>query len=277
MRIGVVGGGVVGNATAHAFREMGEVRVYDVIPERSTHSLGKVLDCDIVFLCLPTPQKVDSLACDLSAVEQFFTELTRFGKGEVIVNFVLRSTVPIGTTKRLREWYKCPNLCHSPEFLTARTAVEDACNPTRLIIGHPRLDGLQWDGLERLYAKRFPAVPLFTMTSDESEAVKLMQNGFSAVKIAFFNEMRCLADKFGLDWERVMSGLLAGGWINSMHTAVPGPDGQRGFGGPCLPKDLANLVKHVWDNRTDAETVAGTSVCYAALLRNRLIDRKGQA
>ena len=82
------------------------------------------------------------------------------------------------------------------------------------------------------------------MTSDESEAVKLMQNGFSAVKIAFFNEMRCLADDRGLDWTRVMDGLLAGGWINPAHTQVPGPDGKRGFGGGCLEKDLANLIDH---------------------------------
>ena len=102
------------------------------------------------------------------------------------------------------------------------------------------------------------------------EAVKLFQNAFSAVKIATFNEFRSLADAMNLDWERCLSALLAGGWINPMHTQVPGPDGY-GFGGKCLPKDLANLIDCI-----SKETGQHSAVMLkAAKLRNDLIDRKG--
>lgn len=243
MKIGIVGGGVIGGATARAFAGfVDEVRVHDVRPERATHKLSQVLECDLIFICLPTPRKLESLECDTSAVEKF-VGLT--GPIDRCRNFVLRSTVPIGTTRRLREQYNLPNLIHSPEFLTARTATLDAMMPTRNIVGGGRFvkAGSCADMLASLYVRRFPGVPIYHLTSDESEAVKLFQNAFSAVKIACFNEFRCLADKLGLDWGNCLEALLAGGWINPMHTQVPGPDGKRGFGGACLPKDLDNLIE----------------------------------
>ena len=106
------------------------------------------------------------------------------------------------------------------------------------------------------------------MTSDESEFVKLMQNAFSAIKIAAFNEFRSFADYQKLDWERCLAALLAGGWINPAHTNVPGPDGRRGFGGACLPKDLANLIECMNEEHSP--------MCLAALERNQYIDRKEQ-
>jgi UDP-glucose 6-dehydrogenase len=109
------------------------------------------------------------------------------------------------------------------------------------------------------------------MTSDESEFVKLMQNAFSAVKISFFNEMWRFANAKELDWERCLTALLAGGWVNPMHTSVPGPDGRRGFGGACLPKDLANLIQCMYDVGI---TGPGLSVCNAARVRNNQLDRK---
>ncbi len=253
MRIGIIGAGVVGAATARAFQECAEVRVHDRLQERSTHSRASVLACDLVFVCLPTPQEKGSLACDTGAVEDFFSSVA----GST-ADFVLRSTVPIGTTWMLASKYDLPNLVHSPEFLTARTAVEDAAHPTRLIIGWPDLKRgslLLWN----LYQERFPDVPLLEMTSHESEAVKLFCNSFYAVKVGFFKEIRGLADRLALDWERVHKAMLAGGWINPMHTQVPGPDGQRGFGGACLPKDLANLSECLLASGCPA------GICLAAL------------
>lgn len=124
--------------------------------------------------------------------------------------------------------------------------------------------------LNRLYKSRFPGVPLYMMTSDESEAVKLFTNGFFAVKIAFFNEVRALADKLGLDWERVLGGVLSDGRISHNHTQVPGPDGQRGFGGACLPKDLANLIQCLYDAETSSPYL---SVCNSARMRNEHLYR----
>jgi len=277
MKIGVVGGGVVGSATARTYLEWAdEVRVYDLRAERRSHNLHEVLECDLVFVCLPTPLKDGSLECDLSVVEGFFRDMIH-GKGLTGIlpkggysarNFVLRSTVPIGTTRMLARDYGLTNIVHSPEFLTARCAMTDAQFPSRNVIGLPN----GWternqcgELLNGLYANRFPGCPVHIMTSDESEAVKLFQNGLFATTVAYWNEVRCLADEKGLNWVTVIKAVLADGRIPRSHCRVPGPDGRRGFGGSCLPKDLSMLV----DQLGEAGVVAN-----AALRRNETIDRK---
>lgn len=271
MRIGIVGNGVVGSATGAAFAgHVDEVRYWDRVRVKETHQISDTLDCDIVFVCLPTPQAYDSLGCDLTHIYNFFEYGTpdRFRTA----NFVLRSTVPIGTTRMLRDKYGLTNLVHSPEFLTARTANEDAANPTRMIIGEPNFtpDSEKTgcaDLLQELYTKLFKneeeaTYRIHFMSSDESEAVKLFQNAFSAVKVSAFNEFRSLSDRLGMDWERVLEALLAGGWISPMHTQVPGPDGKRGWGGSCLPKDLNNLIS------CGADADVAMLMCQAAATRN---------
>jgi UDPglucose 6-dehydrogenase len=228
--IGVVGGGVVGHATARCFMEWAEVRVWDIKPERKTHSLDDTTrGCDIVFICLPETEVV-----------RFFEPLV--GLVHEGFNWVIKSTVPIGTTQQIADMgFK--SVVHSPEFLTARCAVTDAQVPARNVIGVP--EHYQTSGyttLRRLYERRFPGVPVHPMHSDESEALKLIQNSFFAVKVAFWNEARELCDKLGLDWNAVRDGVLSDGRIAHSHTQVPGPDGKFGFGGACLPKDLAHLV-----------------------------------
>ena len=272
MKIGIIGGGTVGRATARAFIEhVDEVRVYDVVKERRTHDLWQIVGsdhCDLVFLCLPTPQKPGELACDTHIIEGFFNEMSERYTSLTGINFVLRSTVPIGTTRKLREKYDLPNLVHSPEFLTARCAIQDAQMPARNIIGIP--DGMHpaVRSLRELYETRFPGIATFILSSDESEAVKLMQNSFFAVKVAFWNECRALSDKLGMNWERVLEAVLADGRIGHAHTKVPGPDGKRGFGGTCLPKDLANFIS-CFD---DMDARIYPQVAVAAYNRN-LLDR----
>lgn len=244
MKVGIVGGGVVGRATARAWLEhCEEVRVHDIVMERSSHSIDEVMRCNLVFVCLPTPQRLGSLECDTSVLEQFFEGCNSHAFIGRRVNLILRSTVPIGFTRQMRERYQLANIVHSPEFLTSRCATVDAQIPTRNIIGSPR--GV-WSECSRVlsdaYENRWAYVPVLDMTSDESEAVKLFQNGFFAVKVAYWNECRALADKLDLDWEDVMYGILTDGRIHPSHTQVPGPDGKLGFGGSCLPKDLANLI-----------------------------------
>lgn len=247
-------------ATARAFIEhCDEVRVNDIVPERRTHDLGSTLDCDLIMVCLPTPQREGSLECDTSAIDDFF-RICQNGRAS-LNNFVLRSTVPIGTTRRLREQYGLPNLVHSPEFLTARCALVDAQMPARNIIGYPgATDHLP--ALYELYRRRWPHVPIHQLSSDESELVKLAVNSFFAVKVAYWNECHALASKLDLDWRRIMNAILADGRIGPSHTQVPGPDGKFGYGGTCLPKDLANLVTCLRENKLNA------AVTEAAGLRN---------
>lgn len=265
-KIGVIGGGVVGRATARCFIEhAGEIRVYDTVPERATATLADTLACDLIFVCLPTPMDSDG-SCDTSYLDQFILHSAH--KLAPNANYVLRSTVPVGYTRYMAKVY-LPNLCHSPEFLTARCSITDAQIPARNIIGtppSPRIGGA-YDTLQSLYIKRFPGVPVHTMFSDESEAVKLILNSFFAVKVAFFNEAYSFAEKKGLDWQRIIEGVLSDGRIAHSHTQVPGPDGSRGFGGHCLPKDLRNFIDCI------EKAGAHATVCHAANARNAM-DRE---
>ena len=236
MKIGIIGGGTVGRATARAWQEhCEEVRVFDVIKERANSGLYETLDCELIFICFPESQ-----------IDDFFREASHRGAGKL--NFVLKSTVPIGTTRRLAEEYGLPNLVHSPEFLTERCSIWDAQNPARVIIGSPKGpstlgdDNKCYDLYFDTCQDRFPSVPIFNLSSDESELVKLACNAFAATKVALFNEFRSLTDKLGLDWKAVREGVLGDGRIGNAWTAVPGPDGKRGFGGKCLPKDLEMLI-----------------------------------
>ncbi len=267
--IGIIGNGVVGHATARCFMEHAEVRVYDIIGSITTHHLPDVLSSNIVFICLPTPQKKDSLECDTSAIDTFLKEaVDKTGDWICDKRLVLRSTVPIGYTSSLRDRYNL-DIVHSPEFLTARCAVTDAQLPARNIIGgQPSICRTL---LYNLYRLRFPGVQCHVMSSDESEAVKLFVNGFFATKIAYFNEIHSLAAKLGLNWPTVLKAMLADGRIAHSHTSVPGPDGKYGFGGSCLPKDLANLVDCI--NKAGDGYVS--HVTSAAGLRNDTIDRRG--
>lgn len=262
LRIGVVGGGVVGRAVARCWLEwVKEVCVFDVLRERSTHSLFKVLECDLVFVCLPTPQVEGGMGYDLSAIENFF-----YVGNCAKTNLVLRSTVSIGTTRKLRLKYDLPSIVHSPEFLTARCSVTDAQMPARNIIGGPpcRANSLLTD----MYRQRFPGIPLIHCGSEESEAIKLFTNGFFAVKLAYFNEIRAVADKLGLDWDVVIQGILTDGRIAHAHTRVPGHDGKYGFSGGCLPKDLASLIATIQETLGED----GAPVTKGAYQRN-LADR----
>lgn len=249
--IGIIGNGVVGQATARAFLEhVAEVRIWDILHGKTTHLLPKVLACDVVFVCLPTPQKKDSLECDVSVLENFLGSIRHNG-GNDETNLVLRSTVPIGYTRRASNNHALRNLVHSPEFLTARCATVDAQMPTRNLIGINDTfygEGTVGHFVRKLYTERWPHVPCRILSSRETEAVKLFTNAFFAVKVAYWNEVNGLATKLGLDWEAVINAILMDGRIHPSHTQVPGPDGKYGFGGACLVKDLASLVSQLIDN-----------------------------
>ncbi len=268
MKIGVVGNGFVGGALSRAFVENYELFVYDKVENRSPHSLSETIETDIVFVCLPTPMKdIEGAEANLSIIHEFFDEveqLTKFENGTV---YVIKSTVPIGTTSSLREKYKTENIIHSPEFLTARCANIDLLTAARHVIGGSSPDSEQVKKVLELYEERFPGSRILTMSSDESEFVKYACNCFFATKVIFFNELKLLCENMDLDWDLMMKGIISDGRIGQSHHRVPGPDGGYGFGGTCFPKDLnafidtfekngmeANLLKAVWERNKEIRT-----------------------
>lgn len=269
--IGIIGNGVVGGALWYAFEDY-DVRVYDIVAARRNTELEETLKADLIFICLPTPMK-SNYACDISAIEGFFYLLK--AHLDLPVDFkkcryVLRSTVPIGFTKMLKAKFGLRYICHSPEFLTARTAKEDAASPRLNIIGSSGVGlmaHIQDDACRDvydLYKERYREAPTYVLSSEDSEAIKLFQNAFSAIKISAFNEFEKLARAYKLSWDDCLQGLLAQGWINPMHTEVPGPDGKYGYGGTCLPKDIANLIY------CGQEKQLPMDICRAAVESNKL-------
>ena len=239
MKIGIIGKGFVGNAILQGLNHYYDLRVYDIDPKRSTSTLEEAVDCDLVFLCVPTPMRKDTGECDLSYIESVFEKVDQATSASCI--FVIKSTVPVGTTKKLNEKHKNIKIIHSPEFLTARTAATDFICPSRHIVGGDTENGT--DILKQIYEERFPGVPCYIMTSDESEFVKYFANCFFATKVSYFNEMAVFARCHGLDWNKVIEGVMSDGRIGISHYQVPGHDGNFGFGGTCFPKDINALIK----------------------------------
>lgn len=263
-RIGVIGNGFVGRAIARGFMEhCGEVRVHDVLPERSTHTLAEALDCGWTFVCVPTPAREDG-RCDVDAVVEVIERSASMASQDLMrtPRLIIKSTVPLGFTRISQQKFPVLTILHSPEFLTQRCALVDFQTPARNIVGSPNWPGDSEGGgmlacqrklnlasaaLCHLYQQRFPGVPCLQMSSDESELVKLAQNGFFATKVAYFNAIYQLAKATGCDFEAVRAGMLADGRIAHAHTEVPGPSGEFGFGGACLDKDLRSL-RHCMDD-----------------------------
>lgn len=240
--IGIVGNGFVGNAVYQNLKDNVECKVFDVDKNKSLNTLNEVLNQDFIFLCLPTPMKSTG-ECDLSILDNFFENL----KENVSGTFVIKSTVPIGTTKKYSKKY---NVIHNPEFLTARNAVEDFRNSERNIIGGQKE---LCEKFAKFFSSMFPNIPSIITTSDESESIKYFSNTFLSLKVAYFNKMYDLCEKLGLNYDTVCNGVTSDSRIGKSHSKVPGVDNDRGFGGTCFPKDLNSLIVQMESNGVNAD------------------------
>ena len=236
-KIGIVGAGFVGGAIARGFSLTADVKIYDKNPKRSAHPFEDVCNSEFIFLCLPTPMEhVEGGKADLAIVHSVCQQFKDCGTEGILI---IKSTVPIGTTRQLREKYGL-KMIHNPEFLTARNADIDFITPARTVLGGTK-DLTSY--VAELFADRFPGTNIFEMTSNESEAVKYIANAFFSVKVIYFNEVFLgLKQAYNLDWEKVMGGVLSDGRIGISHCDVPGHDGKLGFGGACFPKDICALI-----------------------------------
>tara|TARA_A100001015_G_scaffold296146_1_gene376050 strand:- start:6404 stop:7189 length:786 start_codon:yes stop_codon:yes gene_type:complete len=244
MKVGLIGRGFVGDALYKAFSNKGmEIRSFDKY--KKIGKLSDVLNSDIIFLCLPTPFKEGS-GFDKSSLNEICKKLSsKKFKGLVVI----KSTVEPGTCHYMAEEYGL-SICHNPEFLTARTNYEDFENQKHIVLGYTK-EGELFNNLIILYKKMFKDAKISICKSFESETMKIFCNSFYAVKVQFFNELYLLCNNFGANYETVTSLIINNGWVNPMHTKVPGPDGQLSYGGACFPKDTKALEKFMVDNNLD--------------------------
>jgi UDPglucose 6-dehydrogenase len=154
---------------------------------------------------------------------------------------VVKSTVPPGTCEAWNKRYVNTTLrvVFNPEFLTEANALRDFEQQDRIIVGGPHPCTTI---VKRVYEAAFAGVPVIKTSSTIAETVKYMTNAFLSVKVAFANEMKQVCDAAGADYDKVVEYAKHDRRLGASHWNVPGPDGNAGYGGHCLPKDLNALM-----------------------------------
>ena len=236
MNIGIIGQGFVGSAVYQKFKSFFKVYTYDIKEELSNSSFNELTkNCNIIFVCLPTPMNKDG-SCNIEIVREVLSKINNATKS-IIVN---KSTVVPGTTEKFNKEFKNLEIVFNPEFLTERNAIEDFNNQDRIILGGPRPATTQ---LKQIYSTVFPNVYVVKTGSKHAEMIKYFTNCFLANKISFANEMFALCSALNLDYDKIVEYATLDKRLGNSHLAVPGPDGDFGFGGHCFPKDLSAILK----------------------------------
>ena len=245
-KIGIIGNGFVGSSVAFGFSPQcgfdTEVKIYDKDETKSTHKLSEVVnDSDYIFLSVPTPSNQDG-SINLDILFDVFEEIHNVIDYEAEYHpvILIRSTVTPGTTRKIQQKYPQMYIVFNPEFLTERSAKFDFINQSRFIVGG------NWGSttkVEHLYKWRFGnSIPVIKTNFQTAEMIKYMNNCFFATKVSFLNEMYQIAEKCGVDWDMAVEGFVRDGRIGQSHKSVPGPDGKKGYGGSCFPKDIQAMI-----------------------------------
>ena len=255
--IGIIGFGFVGSAVEYGFSpqttsEKYNIRIYDKDASKSRDTLEDTVNkSDVIFVSVPTPAKKDG-SMHLGILESVLSDINEvYEDGPIIL---IRSTILPGTTRKLQEKFNLP-LVFNPEFLTERSAKFDFINQSRFVLGGSKQNT---DAVAELYKRRFgQSVPCIKSNFETAEMIKYMNNCYFATKVSFMNEMKLVAEKSNVDWDKAVDGFVRDGRIGHSHLTVPGPDGRRGFGGSCFPKDIQAMIAYGEELGMDLNTLQG--------------------
>lgn len=273
MSIGIVGYGYVGKATSLLGCENVRVLIHDVreVKEEDftdTNSIycpdiSELKNANLIFVSVPTPME-KSGRCHTGIVESVIQKL-KDNVGDVPI--IVRSTVPVGFCRE-------HGVNFMPEFLTEKNWVEDIRQSKDWVVGTYDPNNLDFKEKVSLLLKLAyknekllnPPVVHFA-PSDAAEMCKDMKNCFLATKVSFFNELEEFCTKRGVSYELVRELVCLDDRVAESHTMVPGPDGKRGFGGTCFPKDMEALLAQMVEAGMQSYIIA------AAIDRNLEVDR----
>lgn len=222
IKVGIVGCGFVGGALKVWLEENNpECQIFVSDPPKGMND--DLSGIDIAFVQIHVPTEEDGTQ-DLSLMKRLIAGLPD-------VPVFVRTTILPGTSELLSK-ATGHQVCYMPEFLTERTHIEDFKKQTMVFTGAPDL-------LRRV----FKGKKYVEMSPLEAEITKYCHNVFGAYKVTYFNAVFDYCRRMGVDWSKVHDGMLLSGYINDMHTYVPGPDGKFGYGGKCFPKDVNAFAK----------------------------------
>ncbi len=276
MRIGIIGQGFVGNAIYQKFSKYYDVKTYDLDESKCNSTKYEVLGQEIIFICLPTPMNKDG-SCNVSIITEELDGFDLLADNEETVRIiVVKSTIPPGTTDKWNKQFKNLEIVFNPEFLTEANAVNDFENQTRIILGGNKdITTI----LKQLYSSIFRKTSKIIKTDAKTaELVKYVTNAFLSTKVSFANEIYDLCNGIDSDYDKVIEYATYDERLGLSHWGVPGPDGDRGFGGHCFPKDLSALINITEALNTRNNVLVATQKTNDEVRSNRDWERmKGRA